>query len=320
MTERTGLGLVELLTLEALDEIDARPHRPHRKSANVLEHLRVTRGVGPTYGYPALCSLAADWLQNIPLVDPHGNFGTPDFEPAAPRYTEARLSFAGALVLASERGELPRLPIRLINGDLTSGGTAPPFAPAAVVRAVGLAAADSSVSDEELVSALGPPWFPTDCVVTGDLAALAAGERTDLRLSARLGVERRGDSDRISITQLPFGIGPSAIGDALAARVNSARGLGGADQLELRERADLPLRNITDLSNDSLEHLVCDVRVGADAELCRDRILETWPVTITIGARLAAPAAALVRAAADDAEAQAALFEALLAGEANSAP
>ncbi len=320
MSERTGLGLVELLVLEALDEIDARPHRPHKKSAKVLEHLHMTRGVGPKYGYPALCSLAVDWLQHVPLVDPHGNFGTPDFEPANPRYTEARLSFAGALVLASERGELPRLPIALMNGDLTSGGTAPPFEPAAVARAVGRAASDSSVADAELVSTLGPPSFPTGCAVTGDIAALVAGEPTELLLSAQLRIERGEDADRIFVTHLPFGIGPSAIGAAIVSRVDTARGLRVDDHLELRERADLPLREITDVSDDSVESLVCDVQKGADAEECRRRILETWPVTIRVGARLAAPAAALVRVAADDAEAQAALFAAFLADGPNPAP
>ena len=182
MTQRTGLGLVELAVLEALDEIDACPDRPHRKSANIVKLINASRGIGPGYSYPALCSMAVDWLMNVPLVDPHGNFGDPDDPPCAVCDTEARLSRAGALVLASERGEAPRLPITLINGDLASGGTAPPFEPAAVARAVGRVASDPATPDDELIAALGPPSFPTGCAVTGDIAALVAGERTDLHL------------------------------------------------------------------------------------------------------------------------------------------
>src|SRR3546814_20125652 len=42
--------------------------------------------------YDALVRMAQDFSLRHPLVDGHGNFGSPDFGPAASRYTECRLA------------------------------------------------------------------------------------------------------------------------------------------------------------------------------------------------------------------------------------
>src|SRR6478752_6949615 len=42
--------------------------------------------------YDALARMAQDFSLRYPLVDGHGNFGSPNDRPAASRYTEARLS------------------------------------------------------------------------------------------------------------------------------------------------------------------------------------------------------------------------------------
>ena len=44
--------------------------------------------------YDALARMAQDFSLRYPLIDGHGNFGSPDpnDRPAAPRYTEARLA------------------------------------------------------------------------------------------------------------------------------------------------------------------------------------------------------------------------------------
>ncbi len=51
---------------------------------------------GTTAAYDALARLAQDFSLRYPLIDGHGNFGSPDDGPAAERYTEARL---GALAM-----------------------------------------------------------------------------------------------------------------------------------------------------------------------------------------------------------------------------
>ena len=72
-----------------------RPDRQHRKSANAVGDVMANyhpHGDQPIYD--ALARMAQDFSLRYPLVDGHGNFGSPDpnDRPAAPRYTEARLA------------------------------------------------------------------------------------------------------------------------------------------------------------------------------------------------------------------------------------
>ena len=42
--------------------------------------------------YDALVRMAQPWAMRLPLIDGHGNFGSPDDPPAAMRYTECRMA------------------------------------------------------------------------------------------------------------------------------------------------------------------------------------------------------------------------------------
>ena len=136
MGERTGLGLVERLVLQAMADIDALPNRPYLKCARIADTVRSVHGVHADHAYATLCALAVDWRQSVPLVDGHGNLGSADFGPAASRYTEARLTPAGVLAVQSDRGAVPTLPFGLVLGDMYAGGEAPPFDPIRVLDAL----------------------------------------------------------------------------------------------------------------------------------------------------------------------------------------
>jgi hypothetical protein len=99
--------------------------------------------------------------------------------PASPHYTEARLSPAGRIALAAERGQIAPVPVGLINGSTHRQGTRPPFRPAAVIDAIRQVLARPRLPARQITAVAGPPDFITGCAVTGDLAALAAGQRTD---------------------------------------------------------------------------------------------------------------------------------------------
>lgn len=120
------------------------------------------------------------------LVDFHGNYGSADEgdRPANPRYTEARMASAGALALAAERGDGPRVPVRLINGDLHVDGSAPPYSPRRVIDTLLALVDDPRLSDDEIVDRVGPPESPTGCGVGCDDRALAAGESVGMILTA----------------------------------------------------------------------------------------------------------------------------------------
>jgi DNA gyrase subunit A len=302
MTDRTGLDTVMLSVLESLDEMGARPDQPMVKSARVVDHCYATRGIPPRVGYDAVCVAAAPWLTHVRVIDFHGNFGSadPNDDPAAARYTEIRQARSGAMAFESERGELPRLPIGLINGDLAMGGSAPPFDPARVVEALRAVSSDTA-TDAELVEILGPPAFPTRCPVTADLDAIAAGTRTLLRVSSDITIENGDHGTRLLISRVPYGVGSDDVANAIANRVDAVRsGRLRAAYPDLENALDLPLRDLRNESTGDTTRVVCDLLAGSNAELCRDRLLETWPLTIEFPVQLRAPLPTLVRGFVDD--------------------
>src|ERR687885_1377130 len=90
---RDGLKPVHRRILWSMLEQGLRPDRPYRKSANVVGGVMSKyhpHGNAPIYD--ALARMAQDFSLRYPLIDPHGNFGSVDGDPAgAMRYTEARL-------------------------------------------------------------------------------------------------------------------------------------------------------------------------------------------------------------------------------------
>ena len=90
---RDGLKPVHRRILWGMHDIGARPDRSFLKCARVTGHVMGhfhPHGDGAIYD--ALVRMAQDFSLRHPLVDGHGNFGSPDFGPAASRYTECRLS------------------------------------------------------------------------------------------------------------------------------------------------------------------------------------------------------------------------------------
>ena len=126
MGQRSGAGLVELAILEALDARRAWPGRRPAPCRKVLASLEDELGLARGYAYQVLIDLALPWQIPVPLVEPQGNFGGRGNDPpASPYYTEARLSPAGQIALAAERGQIAPVPIGLINGNTHRQGTRP---------------------------------------------------------------------------------------------------------------------------------------------------------------------------------------------------
>jgi hypothetical protein len=163
-----------------------------------------------------LIDLAQPWKLPVPLVERRGNFGSRGNDPpASPRYTEARLSPAGQVALArrdragpdrddqrqhAPGGRSAAVPACCAHGR-DPAGSAPARLPAA--RITGIA---------------GPPDFLTGCTVTGDLAALAAGQHAELGLHARVMVtDGAYVSDRVAKATIPR-VQAAGLGSWLAGR------------------------------------------------------------------------------------------------------
>jgi DNA gyrase/topoisomerase IV subunit A len=293
MSERTGLGPIETGLLSALDALGASFDHPHRKSANVLLELEHASGIGPRYAYDVLCDLARPWQVPVCLVDGHGNFGSPDDPAAGPRYTEARLTPAGALAVAAEQGGVPPLPIDLLNGSVYRGGARPPFEPTRLLDALIAIVSDPRVSDGRLSELAGVPAFPSGCEITGEVGALLAGRQATLHCSARITRAMRDGNAVLELTNFPPGWGSDRIGRHLAERVNLRHVL--RDRPKLSERATLDLRDIRNESFGGREVLVCILRPGADVDEIERRVLAIWGVSIDVGCHLGAPLPTLLR-------------------------
>src|SRR6185369_1217013 len=138
---RDGLKPVQRRILYAMHDMGIRPESAYKKSARIVgEVLGKYHPHGDASVYEAMARMAQDFSMRYRLVDGQGNFGSVDGdEPAAYRYTEARLTRIATELLADidkdtvdfipnydESREEPtvlptRIPNLLVNG---SGGIA----------------------------------------------------------------------------------------------------------------------------------------------------------------------------------------------------
>ena len=90
---RDGLKPVHRRVLFAMDDLGVNWNKSHKKSARIVgECLGKYHPHGDSSVYDTMVRMAQPWSLRYPLVDGQGNFGSIDGdEPAAMRYTEARL-------------------------------------------------------------------------------------------------------------------------------------------------------------------------------------------------------------------------------------
>ena len=230
---RDGLKPVQRRILYAMKELGLSPDKPHRKSARIVgDTMGKYHPHGDSSIYDALVHMTEDYSLNAPLVDGHGNFGSIDGDGAAAmRYTEARLSKPGMMLLDNldkglvdflpnfddsekEPAVLPAtLPNLLING--TTGiavGMAtniPPHNPTEVIDAVIAYMDRPGISIDKLMDYIPAPDFPTGGIIinASDMWDIYEKGEGKIRLRARTEIEK-GDAGRtnIVITEIPYTI------------------------------------------------------------------------------------------------------------------
>jgi hypothetical protein len=300
MSAATGLGLLDLKILEAIEATAALHDRPYLKTQRVLDVLHERTGIGPNQAYESLCDMARQYVSHLPLVDFHGNHGSPDFGPAAPRYTECRLTELGEAALAAERGELGSLPIALINGDVHQGGRRPPLDPRRVIESIRAAA--SGASDDSIIQMVGLPSFPSRCAVAGDLAVFASGKPCEVVASAVMVDGHARGRPTVTITALP----PFTSASLIAESVQHAAAYRSGERPGLQPSTDgpapCPVSDVNDGSASGRTQLIVTGRPEvshADVRRFLDRVRT---VHQHVQIELRRPIAALVRdcATSDD--------------------
>lgn len=100
---RDGLKPVQRRVLYAMSELGLKHNTAYKKSARIVgETMGKYHPHGDSAIYDTMVRLAQNWNLRYPLVDGQGNFGSVDGDSAAAmRYTEARLSWLGELMLSN---------------------------------------------------------------------------------------------------------------------------------------------------------------------------------------------------------------------------
>src|SRR5690606_20485004 len=259
---RDGLKPVQRRILFMMTEMGLRPEKGHVKSARVVgEVMGKLHPHGDTAIYDAMVRLAQDFSLRLPLIDGHGNFGSLDDGPAAPRYTEARLA-ASAVAMTANLDEdvvnfvpnydnqfmqpevLPSaFPNLLVNG--TTGiavGMATNMAPhnlGEVVAAAQHLLVDPEATVEELMKFIPGPDLPSGGSITG-LDGIKDAYRTGrglFRTRATVVLEKiSARKSGLVVTELPYGVGPEKVIEKIKDGVNNKKISGISDVVDLTDR------------------------------------------------------------------------------------
>lgn len=286
MTDRTGLGPLEVALLGATAAMQADRDTPVRTTDVLLECERAD-GYGPSYALPVLRDLGTWWRTHLNLFDLHGNWGTVEGDPPAdPEYTEVRLSAAGWLTLGAERRELGPVPVGLVNGTHYRGGLVPPLSPRRTIALLHRLVDDEEVPEEDFDGLIA---FPTGGTLEGDLRSLYGGHRTRMLLGSRIAREH---PTRLVITGIPPGTEAQDVLGSLNARFRSPledrRGRRLSFQLlehpPVDERMYGTGNGVVAIDDegryDDPIRIVLDLAADADADAAEAWARSVWPVTI----------------------------------------
>lgn len=296
---RDGLKPVQRRILFQMAQMGLRPDRGHVKSARVVgEVMGRLHPHGDSAIYDALVRLAQPFTLRLPLVDGHGNFGSPDDGPAAMRYTEARLAEPALDMTASldedvvdflpnydgrelEPVVLPAaFPNLLVNG--ASGiavGMATTLVPhnlAEVIAATRHLIEHPKADLASIMAFIPGPDFPGGGEIIGldGIRDAYATGRGSFRLRAKATVEnvtprRRG----IVVTELPASVGPERVIERIKDLVQAKKIQGVSDVVDLSD-------------GQSGLRLVIELKSGIEADSMLEQLYRLTPLedSITINA------------------------------------
>jgi DNA gyrase subunit A len=292
---RDGLKPVHRRILYTMGEMGLSASSSYRKCAAIVgEVMGKYHPHGDVALYDALVRLAQTFSMRYPLIDGQGNFGSVDGdEPAAMRYTEARLTAMAGEMLADIDKEtvdyednydgtqkqptvLPsKLPNLLING---SSGIAvgmatniPPHHLGEIVDATIALIDDPDITSDDLCQHVTGPDFPTGCTIfrferqrnsiTGEwetvdaIRQMYAHGRGRVVMRAQVAFEEvKGDRMAIIVTELPYQVNKSTLLEKIADLVKDKKIDGISD---LRDESDRDgMRMYIELKRDGNPHKV----------------------------------------------------------------
>ncbi len=253
------------------------------------KHLKCARIVGETMGkyhphgdgaiYPTLVNMAQPWSMRDTLVDGQGNFGSVEGDPpAAMRYTEARLTHCGSILMTDlekdtvdfvpnydESNREPSVLPAAIPNLLVNGGTGiavgmatniPPHNLGEVVDGICATIDDPDISVADLLTFIKGPDFPSGCTIMG-LQGIHEYTRTGrgsvkVRGKAEIHEDERG-REQIIITEIPYAVNRAKLVERIAELANEKII---PEISAVRDESDENTRVVVDLKRDARAQVV----------------------------------------------------------------
>jgi topoisomerase-4 subunit A len=241
---RDGLKPVHRRLIYAMQQLRLDPASGFKKCARVVgDVMGKFHPHGDASIYDALVRLAQDFAVRYPLVEGQGNFGNVDGDnPAAMRYTEARMTEVAAALLANigddtvdfrptydnedqEPVVLPSaFPNLLANGAagiaVGMATSIPPHNAGEICAAAAHLIAHPQASTADLLAFMPGPDFPTGGILVETPEALLSAYETGrggFRLRARWAVEQgRFGTWSIVVTEIPYQVQKSRLIEQVA--------------------------------------------------------------------------------------------------------
>ncbi|WP_114285038.1 DNA topoisomerase IV subunit A [Candidatus Halocynthiibacter alkanivorans] len=248
---RDGLKPVHRRILYAMRELKLASNGGFRKSAKISGDVMGNyHPHGDAAIYDAMARLAQDFAVRYPLVDGQGNFGNIDGDnPAAARYTEARMTVAAEALLTglnedavdfrdnydgtlTEPVVLPAaFPNLLANGStgiaVGMATNIPPHNISELIDACLHMVKTPDVRDETLLNYVQGPDFPTGGIIVEPREMMAkayATGRGSFRLRAKYEIEDLGRGQwQVVVTEIPYQVPKSRLIEKIAELIQNKR-------------------------------------------------------------------------------------------------
>ncbi|MDX6765414.1 MAG: DNA gyrase subunit A [Candidatus Methylacidiphilales bacterium] len=277
---RDGLKPSQRRVLLAMHDLNLYPGRQHRKCAKICGD---TSGNYHPHGeaviYPTLVHMAQHWAMRDTLIDGQGNFGSVEGDPpAAMRYTEARLTHLGALLMEDmdkdtvnfvpnydETREEPVVFPAAFPNLLVNGGTGiavgmatniPPHNLGEIVDGICAQIDDPEITIKALMKHIKGPDFPTGCTVLGleGVRNYFNGGKGSIKVRGRMHTEEhKGGKEVIVITEIPFNVNRAELVKRIAELTND-KVL--AEVSDVRDESDENTRVVVELKRDAVTKVV----------------------------------------------------------------
>ena len=278
---RDGMKPSQRRILQAMNHEGLYPERAHVKCVAIVgETMKAYHPHGDASIYDTLVRMGQDFNARYPEVDPQGNFGSVDGDPAgAPRYTEARLSKAAMAMLADLDmdtvdwqpnfdesrqeaqvlpGKFPRLVCNGASGIAVAYATEiPPHNLNEVVDGLIALIETPDIDARGLMRHIKGPDFPTAGLILGSkgIRDYFSTGRGSIVMQARAVIEPL-DRNRyaIIVTELPYQVGKSALMMQIARLVEAKKIEGISD---LRDESDRKgMRMVIELKREANANVV----------------------------------------------------------------